>query len=90
MFIVLMFILTWHQVFFFLYIRQTSSLLHFTFFYHAHQGNEKRVYEFIVRHFLACVSQVCIKDTQSGVCLPFLKKRMGPSLSCRVLEYAGN
>ena len=27
---------------------------------------------------------------QSGVCLPSLKKRLRPSLSCRFLEYAGN
>ena len=27
---------------------------------------------------------------QSGVCLPSFKKRMGPSLSCRFLGYAGN
>ena len=27
---------------------------------------------------------------QSGVCLPSFKKRLGPSLSCRFLEYAGN
>ena len=27
---------------------------------------------------------------QSGVCLPSLKKRPEPSLSCRFLEYAGN
>ena len=27
---------------------------------------------------------------QSWVCLPSLKKRLGPTLTCRFLEYAGN
>ena len=30
-----------------------------------------------------------IQYTKSGVCLPSLKKRLGPSLSCRFQEYTG-
>ena len=30
------------------------------------------------------------KIYQSGVCLPPLKKHLGPILSCQFLEYAGN
>ena len=41
------------------------------------QGNEKRIYEFIVRHFLACLSQVTSVN-QQNLCMYLQMAPSGP------------